>query len=264
MTDVSAMEQGAETPEATHDAFLDGRLELLQPKDGPRTAIDAFFLAAAIPAREGRGEHVLDAGTGVGAVGLALCARVRDVEVMGVDIQQPLLDLAVKNAAMNALSHRFSVVRADIAQAGSEKLFSGGRFGHVAANPPYQDASSSRVSGNAMTARAYSLEEDGLESWVRFLANVVAPGGTATMIHRADMLAKLLDAMDGRFGALSVYPLFPRKGEPAKRVLVQGIKASRAPLALLPGMVLHEADGSYTREANDILRNAASLDLGIT
>lgn len=264
MTDVSAMQSGAETLEVTRDAFLDGRLELLQPKDGPRTAIDAFFLAAATPARKGRGEHVLDAGTGVGAVGLALCARIRDVQVVGVDIQKPLLDLAARNAEINGLSSRFGVFEADIAQSGSEKLFSGWRFDHVAANPPYQDASSSRVSGNAVTARAYSLEEGGLERWVRFLANVVAPGGTLTMIHRADMLAKLLDAMDGRFGALSVYPLFPRHEQPAKRVLVQGIRASRAPLAMLPGMVLHEADGSYTREANDILRNAAALDLVIT
>jgi tRNA1(Val) A37 N6-methylase TrmN6 len=58
-----------------------------------------------------------------------------------------------------------------------------------------------------------------------------------------------------------VYPLFPKQGVPAKRVLVQGVKGSRAPLELLQGMVLHQADGSYTQEADFILRDGAGLGI---
>lgn len=264
MTGTDAIGPDTAKLDVTRDAFLDGRLELLQPKVGPRTAIDAFFLAAAIPAREGGENCILDAGTGVGAAGLALCARVSDVVVTGVDIQQPLLDLAVRNAQINGFSRRFGVIEADITGKAAARVFEGGTFDHVAANPPYQDAAASRVSGNAVTARAYSLGEDSLERWVRFLAGAVKPGGTATLIHRADALAQILAVMKRRFGALVIFPLFPRQGEPAKRVLVQGIKASRAPLKILPGMTLHEADGAYTREANAILRHGNALDLDIS
>jgi tRNA1(Val) A37 N6-methylase TrmN6 len=82
-----------------------------------------------------------------------------------------------------------------------------------------------------------------------------------TLIHRAEVLEELLSLLKGRFGALAIYPLFPKKGAPAKRVLVQGIKGSRAPLELLQGMVLHEADGSYTQEADLILRDGAGLGI---
>lgn len=250
----------------TRDAFLDGRLTLFQPKSGPRTAIDAFFLAAAVPARAGKSERVLDAGTGTGAVGLAMCARVTNVRVTGVDIQQPLVDLANENARVNDLTNRFEALTLDItgpeASAGRAGLETG-RFDHVVANPPFQDVRTSRTSSDPMTARAYTAQPGDMGQWVRFLVAMLAPGGTVTIIHRADAVGSLLSLLEGQFGSLTVYPLFPKDGAPAKRALVQGIKGSRARLRLLSGMVLHEPDGSYTKAADSVLRGMSPIDLGI-
>ena len=60
---------------------------------------------------------------------------------------------------------------------------------------------------------------------------------------------------------VAVYPLHPHAGEAAKRVIVQVTKASRAPLAMLHGLVLHEADGRYTAEADAVLRGEKGLSL---
>jgi tRNA1(Val) A37 N6-methylase TrmN6 len=61
---------------------------------------------------------------------------------------------------------------------------------------------------------------------------------------------------------IAIFPLWPRADEAAKRVIVQIRNGSNAPLALLPGLVLHEADGRYTAAADAILRDGASLALG--
>ena len=45
----------------------------------------------------------------------------------------------------------------------------------------------------------------------------------------------------------------------AKRVILQARKGSRAPMDLLPGLALHDAEGRYTPEAEAILRDGASL-----
>jgi len=251
----------------TRDCFLDGRLTLRQLKHGPRTAIDAFFLAAAVPARQGRAERVLDAGTGNGSAGLALCSRIKDVHVVGVDIQQELLNLANKNACENTLDHRFTSLQMDITRAGKSPDSYGlvrESFHHVMANPPFHDAQTTRASDNPVTARAYTAAPGELEKWIEFLTAIIAPGGTLTMIHRADMLDDLLKLFSGSFGSVSVYPLFPKEGAPSKRVIIQGIRGSKAPINLLPGMVLHEADGAYTNEANAVLRHVAAIDLSIT
>jgi tRNA1(Val) A37 N6-methylase TrmN6 len=60
---------------------------------------------------------------------------------------------------------------------------------------------------------------------------------------------------------VSILPLWPRDGVPAKRVIVQALKGSGAAQALLPGLVLHDTDGRYTAAADAILRDGAALTM---
>ena len=85
--------------ETTDDAFLGGALRILQPKAGFRAGMDSLLLAASI---DGRG-HVLDVGAGVGVVGLALARRVAEAEVVLVERDPHLLELARANIARNGL-----------------------------------------------------------------------------------------------------------------------------------------------------------------
>jgi tRNA1(Val) A37 N6-methylase TrmN6 len=79
------------------------------------------------------------------------------------------------------------------------------------------------------------------------------------MVHTAAALPAILAAAEGRFGGLAVLPVHPRAGEPAIRVVVTGRKASRAPLTLLPPLVLHDEVGAFTPRAAAILRNGAAI-----
>ncbi len=250
--------------EVTQDAFLDGRLTVCQPRSGPRAAIDALFLAAAVPVDAGTAQHVLEAGTGSGVASLALGARTKDVRITGVEIQTALVELARKNAALNAMTDRLRVIEADVTAPWTQLEGVGiarESFDHVAANPPYFTTGAVRRRADEQTATAYSFGADGLEKWVRFLTTAVAARGTVTLIHKPDALPMLLELLVPRFGALRVFPLFPVSGAAAGRILVQGTKGSRAPLELLPGMVLHEDDGRYTSAADAILRGVSALTL---
>ncbi len=251
-------------PETTQDAFLDGRLTILQPASGPRATIDALFLAAAVPVEPGAAQSVLEAGAGSGVASLAICARVADARITGVEIQPELAALARENVSLNGFADRCRIVEADVT-GGADELERAGlvreSYDHVAANPPFYTADRHRKSTDPLTARAYSAEQGNLRKWVRFLTTMAAPRASVTMIHRAECLGEILALMEGRFGALAVYPLYPHAGAPAKRILVQGVKGSRAPLQLLPGMVLHEPNGDYTQSAEAVLRGMSGLKL---
>jgi tRNA1(Val) A37 N6-methylase TrmN6 len=251
-------------PKTTRDSFLDGRLTIVQPASGPRTAIDALFLAAAVPAQVGRAHRVLEAGAGTGVVSLAICARVDDAHITGVEVQGELAALARENAALNGFDDRCAIIEADITESGPALKNAGllrESFDHVVANPPFYTQGRCREASNPQTAKAYSAGQGELEKWIKFLTTMATPRATLTLIHRAEALAELLRLLEGRFGGIAVYPLFPREGEPAKRILVQGIKGSRAPVELLPGMVLHKLNGDYTESADEVLRGLAGLTL---
>jgi tRNA1(Val) A37 N6-methylase TrmN6 len=100
-----------------------------------------------------------------------------------------------------------------------------------------------------------------LEAWLARALALLRPRGSLTAIHRADRLDRLLAALAAGCGDLAVFPLWPRQGEAARRVLVQGRKGSGGPLRLLPGLVLHVAGGTYTPAAEAVLRDAAGLEL---
>ena len=259
-----AVEQ-AEHPddlETTEDAFLGGRLTLAQMRRGSRAGIDAIFLAAACPAEPGH--RILDLGSGSGIVALAIASRVGGTEVAGIEIDPDLRALALDNAARNSLQARSSFICGDITGPAS-RLFEAGlapeSFDHAVANPPFLSAGEARLPANESLKRAHALGPGDLERWIKCLAVFVKPGGSATIVHRADALPQLLTYCEGRFGGLTVYPLFPREGTAASRVLVQGRKGSRAPLRILQGIVLHNAGSDYTPEAQNILREGRSLDV---
>jgi len=59
-----------------------------------------------------------------------------------------------------------------------------------------------------------------------------------------------------------VLPVHPKPGAAAIRVLVRGVKDSGAPLRLLPGLALADAENRPSAEAQAVLRGGAALVLG--
>ena len=249
----------------TDDAFLGGALHILQPRRSYRAGLDAVLLAAACPARAD--EPVLDAGAGVGTVGLCVARRVAAARVTLVEREPELAGLARQNAERNALAEHVTVVEADVSSGGRPfheregGSLKPGAFAHAVPNPPYVPAGEGTEPPDRLKAAAHQMADDDLDQWVRFLATALTGDGTATMIHRADALGAVVSAFESRFGAIRVFPIFPREAVAANRIIVQGVKGSRAPLQILPGLVLHGDGNGFLPRAEAILRDGAGLTL---
>ena len=250
------MEQPLDT---TRDAFLNGRVHVRQPAQGFRSGLDAVFLAAACPARSG--DAILEAGCGAGVASLCLLARVSGVAVTGVEADPALAALARENAAANGFGECFEAIAGDVTAPWSalEGRLRREAYDHVIANPPFYVHGRARLSKDGRNARSRAMEAGSLGIWLRFLASAAKPGGTATVIHTAEAVPQLLDAFEGRFGALRLIPLYPKAGVPAIRAILSGTKGSRGPFSLAPGVVLHEEDGTPTSAAKAILRDGVAL-----
>ena len=246
----------------TDDAFLGGRLQILQPRHGYRAGLDAVMLAAAVEDR-GAPVAILDAGAGVGTAGLCVARRCPEARVVLVEREADLARLARENIERNALADRVSVLEADLSNARSAALeawgLAEGGFDHVIANPPYHAEGAGTAATNGLKAAAHAMPEAALDDWFRFLARMAKPGGEMLVIHKAAALPDLLEAAKGRFGALAAFPLYSCAGEPAHRVLLRGIKGSRAPFRLEAGYLVHGEDGRFTVGAERVLRLGHAL-----
>ncbi len=248
--------------ETTQDAVLGGRLALRQPRHGHRVGHDAILLAAATQARPG--ERAVDLFAGVGAAGLALALRVPRLDVTLVEIDPALVTLARDNIARNDLSDRARAVVLDVdapAREFSAAAISAASADRVLMNPPFNDPLRQRVSPQAGRRLAHAASHGQLSGWTGVASRLLKPNGVLTLIWRADGLARALDALARRFGAIAVLPVHARPDAAAIRVLLRAVKSSRAPLRLLPGLVLADAAGRPTAEAEAVLRENAELRL---
>ncbi len=231
-----------------------------QPRTGFRSGADAVLLAAAVPALAG--QQVLELGCGAGAAALCLCARVPGATVTGLELQPAYAALARRNAAENHAA--LTVLDGDVAA--PPAIVRARSFDHVMMNPPYFRR---EPGGQAQDARRETALGEGLPLavWIATAIRRLRSEGWLTLIHRAERLADVLAALDGRMGSLRIRPLAPRSGRDALSVIVQARKGGRAPLRLLAPLVLHRGDHHpgdtphFTEMAAAILHDGAVLPM---
>jgi tRNA1(Val) A37 N6-methylase TrmN6 len=246
----------------TDDKILGGALTLRQPKRGHRVGHDAVLLAAATPAKAG--ETAIEIGAGVGGAALALASRVVGLRCSLIDVVEPLVALAQHNIEVNRLADRVRAIVLDVAAPDRAFAAAGlvpGSAQRVLMNPPFNDSTRQKASPDAGRRLAHVAARETLDVWVRRAGWLLGASGTLTLIWRADGLADVLAALGRGFGGINVLPVYPRPDAAAIRILVTGIKGSHAPLALLPGLTLNDAEGGPTADAEAVLRHGAALPL---
>lgn len=253
------MGQAEQAPNLTFEAIettlLGGRVRVRQPAKGYRAGMDAALLAACISPKPG--DRLIEAGCGVGGVLLQLAARHPDLDVTGLERDPFAHQLAQHNLTENGYGDRGRAIQGDVAH--GFRALGLPLFDWAITNPPYFDDPGALRPPSAEKRGAW-IADDGLKAWAHFLLKSVKEGGRIAMVHRADRLDDILSLLAPKAGSFSIRPIHSFADEPAKRVLVQAIKTGKAPLRLLPALVLHPRTGpKHTDEAEAILRGHAAL-----
>lgn len=248
----------------SRDKFHNGGFEVYQPVDnGHRSGLDALLLGASLaPNAKGL---LADLGAGAGVAGFAALNLFPNLDLLSVELNPDMHQLA-RNAAtlpLNAhLNRRMQFLKADVSRTGAERLKQGlndDTFDYVIMNPPY-NTGHHRAPKDTMKSEAHIMGEGGLDAWFRTASAILKPGGTLSMIYRTENIASILACSQGRFGGLEIIPIHSRANEPAKRLIVRGTRASRAPLSFLPGFVVHDENGNFTQHAERIFAGEGLLE----
>lgn len=232
----------------TVDAFHRGRFYLKQPKGrGHRAGMDAMLLASMVDAVGP--VKVADLGAGAGAAGFAVAARLQEAEASLFELSEEMLAYAQSSLELpqNAgIAMRISLFHADVTARGSARNSVGlvdGSFDHVIMNPPFNDGSD-RKTPDPLKQTAHAMGEGLFDAWIRTAGAILKPGGQLSLIARPESIAEIIAACGRRFGGLEITPVHPHENENAFRVLVSGIKGSRARLVIRAPLTMH-APGSH-------------------
>ncbi|MBQ4404098.1 MAG: methyltransferase [Selenomonadaceae bacterium] len=190
--------------------------------------------------------RVIDLGTGTGVIPLLIADDVK--EICAVELNSRMADLARRNVELNGLSEKISVVEGDYRK--HRELFKAESFDAAIANPPYTpitDGEANKISGIARARHEFTAT---LEDVVTAARYVLKFHGAFYMIHLAARLCEIVDALHRHQMEMKRLRLIqPKAGRDANLIMLEAVVgANVGNLKILPPLIVHNDDGSYTEE----------------
>ena len=250
----------AETPpddqEETVDAILGGRLRIIQKKSGYRFSLDALLLAYFAVVREG--DALLDLGTGSGIVALILGMRIPLGKVLGMDLQEDLVEMARRSVTLNGLDGRVEIRQGDVRRPGA--CFKPLCFDAVVFNPPYRRLTSGRMNPHPAKALARHEIAGTVGDFLVAAAYALREGGRVTAIYPAARMVELLVRMRAsRLEPKRMRIVHSRPGGRGEFILLEGAKGGREALRVLPPLYIYDDGNRYSSEMASIFQALAAF-----
>jgi tRNA1(Val) A37 N6-methylase TrmN6 len=188
-----------------------------------------------------------------------VAAREKGARFIFVERDPALAELCRRNCRDNEI--RAEVAVADVLDRASRQaaglMPESGSL--VLTNPPFLEEGQARISPDRGRAAAHALPAGALEAWLKACAGLLKPRGRLVLIHRADRMAECVETLGKWLGGMELRFVHPAADRPAIRFLLSGTKGSRAPLSILPPLILNGPDGHFTPQAEALHRGEATL-----
>jgi tRNA1Val (adenine37-N6)-methyltransferase len=225
-------------PDEDIDPFMDGRLRLIQSKDGYRFSIDAVFLSEFVTIKPG--DVVVDLGTGCGVIPLILLLTKPVGYAFGLEVQKELAHQAARNTVINGFKDKMSVILGDL----KHLSISNRSADVVICNPPYRKVKSGRINPDMRRAIAKHELMASVDDILHAAKNILRKKGRLAMIYPAERLVGLV----ARMRRFTLEPKriqinYPDLKSSAKLALIEASLGGRPGLEILPPLI---GQGNYS------------------
>ena len=170
--------------------YINEDLSLIQLKRGLTFGTDAYLLSAFVRERSGKGA---DLGSGTGVASLLCLTKNKSSFMYASEIQPYFASLIERNAALNSLSEKLTVLSGDARELSSKDTE--GELDFVISNPPYMKASG----GFGTQSEEMNIARRELNGTIVDFCNTASRllkfGGYFYVVYRPDRLIDLICAM---------------------------------------------------------------------
>ena len=200
-------------------------------------------------------KHVIDVGTGNGAIALYLSEKTK-AKITAIEIQESRYLKAKENVSLNQLEHQIEVIHIDYLET---------QYMHVDAiicNPPFfkVDEASLLSKDRSITIARHEIKLN-LESLIKKVSEQLKFGGKFFMIHRPDRLSDIFEyTKKYQLELKRLKFVHPYMDKTANHILIECVKQGGKELILEPPLILYKDKHILTEQAKKILGG----DLNVT
>ena len=167
-------------------------LKIIQNKDGFCFGIDSVLLADFAKNIK-RGANVLDLGTGTGIISILLCGKTDLSNIIGVEIQKEVAEMANRSIKLNNLENKFEVLNDNILNL--KNIYDNQSFDVIVTNPPYRKKNTGIINENNKKIISRHEITASLEDFIKVSSDLLKDKGELYMVHRPDRLVDILSLM---------------------------------------------------------------------
>ncbi len=213
----------------TVDTFLNGKLRIIQSRQGYRFSVDALLLAEFVSIKDE--DLVIDLGAGSGIISLFLATKRKVAFIVGIELQKELASQAQRNVALNELERKIAIIQGDLRHLPLARGFAD----VVVCNPPYRQQRSGRINPDESKAIARHEIAASLDAILAAAKALLKPGGRLTLIYPANRLTEVFTKMTTEeLEPKRLQIIFPDSASYAKLALIEGRLQGRSGLKILP------------------------------
>jgi len=233
----------------TLDTMFQGKLKVIQKKDGYRFSLDAVILGRL--AQISPEDRVFDLGTGCGIIPLILAATSKAKEIVGVEIQEELSEVARRNVALNDLRDVITIIKEDLKNLPS--LYPTGAFDFILTNPPFRKRATGRINPQEQKSIARHEIAISLQEVLTVAHFLLKTQGKLFLIYPAFRLVDLFYEMRAcDLEPKTLQCVHSRVNTPAKMVLVEGVKGGGVELQVKEPLIIYDTEGKYTEALQEV------------
>ena len=213
--------------------------------------VDAVLLADFASASIKVHAEVLDLCCGNGIIPLLLTEKSAADRITGLEIQEPVAEMASRSVEWNGLLDRVKIECGDLKEA--DAIFGKESFDNITCNPPYKENNGGlKNATDTMTIARHEILCN-LEDIISVSAKCLKPYGKLCMIHRPERLIDIICLMRAaRIEPKRLKFVHPSPSKTATMILIEGAKFGKPKLFLEPPLYVHDEKGNYTEEINRI------------
>ena len=225
-------------------------LKIIQNKEGFCFGIDSVLISDFAKGIK-KGAKVLDLGTGTGIIATLLCGKTELSEIVGVEIQEEVYEMANRSIKLNNLEEKFRIINDNILNL--NKYFEKNTFDAIVTNPPYKKKDSGIENQDKRKLVSRHEIEANLEDFIKVSKDMLKDKGELYIVHRPERLVDLLSIMrEYKIEPKRIKFVYSNVNSASKLVLVQGTKNAKPFLKVEKNLYIYDEKGNYTDEINKI------------
>ena len=223
-------------------------MKIIQNKNGFCFGIDSVLLSDFAKNIK-NGAECVDLGTGTGILGILLCAKTNLKEIIGIEIQDEVAEMANRSIKLNNLENKFKILNINIKKIIEENILEKNSFDVVVTNPPYKKLNTGKI--NEEEKKLISRHEitANLFDFINTANYLLKDKGSLYMVHRPERLADIIEIMRSKkIEPKEIRFVYPQKNKEPNLILIKGVKNAKAFLKINKPLFVYDEEGNYTDE----------------